>query len=594
MKIHHYFTFPLLVAGLLIAGCTKPESNKAPMMKPEASTITVFHNAKVYTVNEQQPWAEAVVVDGNKIVYVGDNTGAKKYMGNGAKSYDLTGKTLMPGFVSAHDHLISSKWALGGVQLFDLNTMEEVLARVKQYAEDNPDLKVIRGIGWSAGKFGRDPLAADLDKAVPDRPALLLDFTVHDGWLNTKAMEMAGVTKDTPDKLAGVTFWVRDKDGNPTGAAIEGQWFKPFVDIGAWQPEEMVSDSVDSYFTLAASSGKTTIQNTGILTPNLIDTHGGMEKDFETILAMLHKRELAGTLQLRVIPQPMLKSNTADPKRLAAFTKKMREKYNSDMLRVQSIKIHPEGNWTAETAPFLKPYESGKMGTFNVPPELIAAQILEAAKLGLDCSVHSDSSGSAKAFIDGVVAAKEAGFTDNRSAIHHATWLPKETRDRIIKYKIPVNATPSFTTDWSGTDDNAIRLLGQKRVDEMFGYYQNLYHAGVSVSIASDVPSTPASMQAPFYVMQVAATNVQPEDPNSKPFPPGRDVLTIAEAIRAHTIIPAWQLRMEDKIGSLEVGKLADLVVVDRNPLELKPTELADVKVLATMLDGKFTHNTGL
>ena len=91
------------------------------MTKPEASTITVFHNAKVYTVNEKQPWAEAVVVDGNKIVYVGDNTGAKKYMGNGAKSYDLTGKTLMPGFVSAHDHLISSKWALGGVQLFRNN-----------------------------------------------------------------------------------------------------------------------------------------------------------------------------------------------------------------------------------------------------------------------------------------------------------------------------------------------------------------------------------------------------------------------------------------------------------------------------------------
>ena len=207
-------TFVAAAAVLLLGGAS------AFAVEPADS---VFTGGKVYTVDEKQPWAEAVAVEGNQIVYVGDAAGAEALVGKGTKRIDLEGKTVLPGFISTHDHLIASAWMTYGVQLFDLETKEDVLARIKEYAEAHPDEKVVKGVGWSAGKFGGNPTAEELDQAVSDRPAIILDFTVHDGWLNTRAMEIANVTKETPDGLPGVTYWVRDEAGNPTGAAIELQ-----------------------------------------------------------------------------------------------------------------------------------------------------------------------------------------------------------------------------------------------------------------------------------------------------------------------------------------------------------------------------------
>jgi predicted amidohydrolase YtcJ len=145
----------------------------------------------------------------------------------------------------------------------------------------------------------------------------------------------------------------------------------------------------------------------------------------------------------------------------------MREKYNSDMLRVQSLKIHPEGNWNAEVAPFLEPYESGKKGVFGVEPETTVAIVLAADKVGLDVFCHSDSDGTARAMIDAILASRNAGYY-SRSAIHHATWVHPDDVKRIIGNRIPVNSTPNFSNDFSGTDKNALRLLGKERTKTMF------------------------------------------------------------------------------------------------------------------------------
>ncbi len=178
----------------------------------------VFTGGKIYTMNDEQPTAEALAVDGNKIVYVGDAAGVEKLVGKGTKEIDLKGRVLLPGFVSAHDHLIASNWAAMGVNLFDAKNRDEALRMIKEFAEANPDDKVIRGLGWSRETFGGElPTAAMLDTAVSDRPAILMDFTIHDAWLNTAA----GITKESPDALPGVTYWVRDDEGNPTGTAIE-------------------------------------------------------------------------------------------------------------------------------------------------------------------------------------------------------------------------------------------------------------------------------------------------------------------------------------------------------------------------------------
>ena len=551
---------------------------------------TVFTGGKVYTVDDDQPWAEAVAVKGNEIVFVGSAADVKKHIGDATKVVDCQGKTVLPGFVSAHDHLIASAWTNAGVQLFDAKGKEEYLERIKAYAEANPDEKVIKGIGWSAGKFGRRPTAKELDEAVSDRPAVILDFTIHDAWLNTRALEGANITKDTPDTLPGVTYWVRGEDGEPTGCAIEGQWMQAYVDLGAWNAKKMIRESTDLLTDIAVRNGTTTFLAPGIVTPNIKDTHGGMEQDFQIAMEMLREMDESGELKLRTFAQPMFKKKDGDPQRFIDFAVDMSKTYNSDRLRMNSVKIHPEGNWNAEVAPFLQPYESGKKGIFNVDPDTIEAIVVAAAKAGLDVFIHSDSTGSARAAVDGILAARKIA-PDTRSAIHHACWIHPDDQKRIMEHKIPINTTPNFTNDFTDTDKDALRLLGQQRVEATFGKYVDFARAGVSVSISADVPSTPPSMQAPLYQVEAACTlKVPSEEGRSKKFPPNNEPMNVEQAIRAVTIEPAWQLRMEDKIGSLEVGKLADIVVLESNPFDVDVMLIEEIDVLMTMMDGEFTY----
>ena len=553
---------------------------------------TVFTGGKVYTVDEEQPWVDAVAVKGNKIVFVGSTEDVKKHIGDETKVIDCAGKIVMPGFVSCHDHLIASNWTSSGVQIYDAKNKADALAKIKAYADANPDLKVVQGIGWDKNMLEGLPVATDLDTVVADRPAIILDNTIHDAWLNTAALKAANITKDTPDLVPGVTYWERDDEGNPTGAAIEIQWFGAYVDMGAWDPDRMISESAEKLYTLAASNGTTTFLCPGIVTPNIKDVHDGMEKDFRVAMDMLQQWEQDGTLKLRTQAQPMFKSAVGDPQRFVDFGVAMMKRYNSDKLMVRSLKIHPEGNTVAGTAPHLEPYlGSTSRGKFNVEPEVTKAIVTKAARAGLDVFIHTDGDRSSRAAVDAILAARKID-SDNRSALHHAIWVHPEDQARVIENNIPVNSTPNFTNTFGGGDKDNLRMRGEEQVGTSLGRYPHFARNGVRVSISADVPSTPPRMQGPLFVAACAATLRDMSDPNSVPFPPDREPMTVAEAIRAITIDAAWQLRLDDKLGSLQTGKLADIVVLDGNPFEVKPAEIAEITVHKTMMDGEFTYES--
>lgn len=224
-------------------------------------------------------------------------------------------------------------------------------------------------------------------------------------------------------------------------------------------------------------------------------------------------------------------------------------------------------------------------------PEVSRKIVLLANKAGLDVMIHTDGDASSRAAVDAIEAAFKAGYKDNRNAIHHAQWVHPDDQKRIIDMKIPINTTPSFFTDWSGQDAQYTQLLGEERVKTELGRYPDFARAGNRVSISADVPSTMPDMQAPLFCVEAAVTMMEPSNPGkSKPFPPGLQGLTVEQAIRAVTIDAAWQLRMDDKIGSLEVGKYADLVVLEKNPFDVDPLQIEEINVLMTMMDGKFTY----
>lgn len=571
---------PLFLATLLFAACSVETKEPAD---------SVFTNGNILTINDAQPQAQAIAVKGNRIVFVGSTEDAQAYIGEGTETTDLQGKTVMPGFVSAHDHLIASAWVSLGVQIYDAKDRAEALEMIKAYAEAHPEKEVIQGIGWDTNMLGGYPTAKDLDSAVPDRPAFILDNTIHDAWLNTAALNAAGITKDTPDTVPGVTFWMRDDDGNPTGIAIEIQWFQAYEKV-AWDPETMIRESAEKLYAVGASNGTTTFLCPGIVTPNIKDVHGGMETDFVAAMELLRGWENSGDLKMRTVALPMYKSANGDPQRFVDFGTKMSQQYNTDKLMVRSLKIHPEGNTVAGTAPHFDNYPgTDANGSFNVQPETTKAIMTLAAEAGLDVMIHTDGDRSSNAAVEAILAAREIN-PDNRSALHHAIYVHPDDQQRIIDNKIPVNSTPNFTNTFGNGHLDNIRIRGEEQVNSQLGRYPYFARNGVRVSISADVPSTPQSMQGPLFVLQCAVTLKDASDPDATPFPTNRTPMTIEEGIRAITIDAAWQLRMEDKVGSLEVGKYADLVILDASPLEVDPEAIKDINVLATMMDGKYTY----
>ena len=197
-----------------------PTTGADPSPGPGDSATTVFRNGRVYTVAGPAPWAQAVAVTGNTISYVGDDAGAMALAGPDTRVIDLGGKLLMPGFVEGHTHPFLGAFLTSGVNL-QVPTLTEALDAIAAYAKANPTGPV-RGFGWRVDMFGpQGPTRADLDRVLPDRPGFFFAIDGHSLWANSKALELAGVSRDTPDPIPGFSYYARDENGEPTGYVLE-------------------------------------------------------------------------------------------------------------------------------------------------------------------------------------------------------------------------------------------------------------------------------------------------------------------------------------------------------------------------------------
>ncbi len=192
------------------------------------------------------------------------------------------------------------------------------------------------------------------------------------------------------------------------------------------------------------------------------------------------------------------------------------------------------------------------------------------------------------------MTARGAGYDVPNNLLHHYFWVSDQDHETVIENGIMVNTTPLFHVDWEAQDVNALELLGRAKVEAIYGRYSSLMALGHNVSISSDVPSAPINMIGPLLNVEIAMTLQDPLNPDSKPFPLSRKPASLEESLKAVTIYPAAQQAMEDKIGSIEVGKYADLVVLDQDITAVEPREISNIKVLGTLMDGRFTHRDGI
>ena len=557
------------------------------------SADMVFTNASVLTMNDASPTAEAVAISGNEIVYVGDAAGVQEHIKDGTEVFDLGGDSLLPGFISGHDHIVASGWTSRGVSLFGIDTIEEAVSKIKEYADANPDEDLILGYGFNHVSYGRYPTKHDLDEVISDKPVFILDFTIHDVWMNSKAFEAGKVDPDEPDQVPGVMYWQRDATGLQTGIGIEFQWASAFRNAGAWDPAGEIPDIQKSLYEQSVKTGITAVHVPLMAMPTVTDL-SLVKEDEKLALAHLHELEKNGELTIRTFVATGFKDPTATADDIVAHTLELREKYDSDMLRIWGIKIHPEGNWSSQTAWMLEPYTSGTLGAAAIEGSMITSVYLMANQNGLPVGTHVDGSRTVQNTVNAIMTAREAGYDVPNNLLHHYFWVSDRDHETVIENDIMVNTTPIFHVDWEDQDKNALDLLGRARVEATFARYSSLMALGHNVSISSDVPSSPINLIGPLLNVEIAMTLQDPLNDASKPFPLSRKPASLEEALKAVTIYPAAQQAMEDKIGSIEVGKYADLVVLDQDITEVEPREISNIKVLGTVMDGRFTHREGL
>ncbi len=544
----------------------------------------VFTNGAVYTIDSRNPEAQAIAVSGKHIAYVGNNDGAQAFIGDKTKVTDLKGQMLLPGFVEAHTHPTLAIFTAGADLQSD--SVDEVLARTKAWADAYPDAKVITGFGWRYTLFPTTgPTKAALDKLFPDKPVLLIAIDVHSAWVNSKALEIAGIDAKTPDPAPGTSYFQRDpKNNEPTGWVVEIPAEQLILaKLNPPTPEAVMVAAAEKLQEFAAA-GVTALWDAGITT---IPTERG--------LAGYQQMEQEGKLPIRIVGSYYWNNpEVTDP---VAKVLALRDQFNSELVQVRTLKILFDGGEAQHTAAMLKPYadEPGSRGDYQLNEKLVKAAVLKAQANGVDTQAHALGDRAVRDYLVAVEAARKA-YPDSpaRHAASHVTFLADEDVGRFAK----LNVTLQTSAQWAMPDPTMHRsaqIVGEDVAFREWYRMNSVLKAGGRLAFGMDWPANNyVASYRPLDAIQVAVTRAILPQYGKAQFtpilPPKDERITLDQALKASTLDAAYVLGLENKIGSLQPGKAADLVVLEKDLHQIAPSEISTTKVKLTMMNGKFTY----
>lgn len=554
----------------------------APDTAPQDKTAGfVFKNGVVYTVVDGAPMAQAVVVDGDEIVYVGDDAGAAAFETQGRRVVDLGGRMLMPGFVEAHVHPLVGAALANGVDL-QFDSREETLDALRAYRDANPDLDLVRGFGWRYTNFPTTgPVKEDLDAIWPDIPVILVAIDGHSAWVNSMALELAGVQGDTPDPQPGFSFFQRKPGSDePSGWLVEvASMFQVVMAVAPYTPE-YIEAALEAWLPRAAAAGITTLFDAGII---IIPEEDGFEiyKGFER----------KGVLPFRVVASFYHFDPSIDP---LPEILDLRARYNSDLVQGRVLKINVDGTDAQRTAAFLEPYSDDPTtsGDTILPVDVLDETVARADREGLDMHFHSFGDRAIRVTLDALEKAIAANPPrDRRHTMSHLIVVDDADMARFAQLGVIGQFQPQWATPdpfWAGV---TCKRIGKVRGDLTYRIASFL-RSGARMTMGTDWPAASHySTYKPLEAIQIALTRQEiGKEAATKPLAPADEIISLEQAIRSNTIDAAYQLRLDDKVGTIEVGKKADLIVLDRNLFDLKPTEIASVKVVMTLMNGIIRH----
>lgn len=527
----------------------------------------VFKNGAVYTVDAARSWAEAVAIKNQKIVYVGTNAGLQRFVSNTTKVVDLQGKMLLPGFHDSHVHLVSGGMLLTQCNLSDISTPAGILDAVRNYRLKHPNKKWITGSGWELPLFkDANPSKELLDQIVPDVPVYLEAADGHSAWVNSKALAIAGIERTTPDPPKG--HIERDpKTGEPTGTLREAA--KGLVERKIPDPsKEDYEAGLKSALLMANRFGITSVQEANA-SEEILRTYFELDRRSELsvrVIAAIHVDSLKGQSQISDLI-------------------KLREKYQSQRLKADAAKIFVDGVIESHTAALLSPYldRPGYSGTPNYSPELLTMLITSLDREGFQIHIHAIGDRAIRMSLDAYQAAQITN--GNRDARHHIAHLELIDPDDIPRF-VKLGVIANFQAFWAYADSYITDLteprLGPKRSRWLYAI-GSVVKTGAVVVGGSDWS---VSSMNPLDAIQVALTRRALNDDTTKSWIPEERV-DLQTMIAAYTINGAYLSHQEKENGSIEVGKQADLVVLDQNLFVIPANSIHNVKVLLTVIDGK-------
>ena len=539
---------------------------------PVVGADLILRGGAVYTMDPNRPWAEAVAIREGRIVFVGTVEGAQRFAGRGTRILDLPGKMVLPGFIDSHAHPLSGGLELGECNLYDAKTPAEVEGIIRAYAQAHPQLEWVRGNGWQLPVFPRaNPTREQLDRAVPDRPAFFWAADGHSGWANSKALALAGITRDTRDPANGRIE--RDpRTGEPSGTLREAAVGLVTAKMPAYTREARIG-AVRRALAEANRFGITAITDADagedhVLAYSAVDEDGGLTA---RVTLALHVDD-----QAPIAPQ------------VAALTALRQQHERGGRLLLGQAKLYADGVLESRTAALLAPYldRPGDAGPLVYPPEELAARVAALDLAGFQIHIHAIGDRAIRVSLDALRHAAEANPPrERRPILAHIELFDPADLPRFRREGVIASAQPL----WAQADDYITDLtepaLGPARSRWLYPL-GTLLASGTIVAGGSDWS---VSSLNPLEGIQVALTRRAPEAPAGPAWLP-QEQARLPEMLAAYTIGSAYAARLERETGSLEVGKLADVIVLDRNLFEIAPTEIHQAKVLLTLLGGRTVY----
>ena len=567
-------------------GCASGEplgSTGAPASPEQNIADIVLYNGHVQTMVSESDVASAVAIAGNKIVYVGDDSGIDAFVGDNTQAIDLDGKFVSPGFMDGHIHA-PGNWfnSLFQIDLTGLTTNEEYLEAIRSFVEAHPDEEGYIGATFMLYAYqlpdgsNPGPKKEDLDAICPDKPMLIHDVSYHAAWVNSKALELAGVTADTPDPEGGLFY--RNEKGEPSGCVSDAAKGIVFAIMPDTMTNDKMEQAMGKFMEEANSYGITGITNI---------TQGGFD-----IIDMYHKVEDEGNLTLRMRVVPTMGEDCTFDEVLSTI-----KSYNdsaTDMISSNTVKIFYDGVTESGTAVMLEPYlESTGLGEHWCGEPIWAQEdftrlVRDFDAEGVQVHVHAIGDGAVHGTLDAFEEARATnGERDARHTITHVCAITDEDIQRMADLDVVANL--QFLMMYhDALMDLERAYIGDERAMAMYPV-KRMAEAGICISGSSDAPVIP---YVPLDAIEAGVTRNSPypgeEDTDMTRWP--EQGLTAYQLLEAYTKNVAYQNFMDDIIGTVEVGKFADLVVLDTNILEADAKAISDTRVVYTISDGRIVY----